>query len=119
MDDDSNEPTIDWGSDDDVATAVPPPEQEEEESGPLAVDLPAMGSGFSEEDFDDNDDEPFDRPDAQKFGIVGGKGVGKSYLFQAMVYRTLSGQQSGALTYYLERDSMRLFAATGNTEMAQ
>jgi hypothetical protein len=57
--------------------------------------------------------EPFDRPGAQKLGIIGGKGVGKSYLFQAMVYRAYSGQQSGALTYYLENDSMRIFTATG------
>lgn len=57
--------------------------------------------------------EPFDRPDAHKVGILGGKGVGKSYLFQAMVYRTFAGVQSGALTYYLERDGMHLFQAAG------
>jgi hypothetical protein len=58
-------------------------------------------------------DEPFDRPDAHKVGILGGKGVGKSYLFQAMVYRTYAGLQSGALTYYLERDGIHLFKAVG------
>jgi hypothetical protein len=60
-----------------------------------------------------SDAEPFDRPGAQKVGILGGKGVGKSYLFQAMVYRTFAGVQSGALTYYLERDGMHLFKAAG------
>lgn len=70
------------------------------------------------EDFDDTDHEPFDRPGAHKLGIVGGKGVGKSYLFHAMVYRTYSGLQSGALTQYLERDAMHLFAALGETDQA-
>jgi hypothetical protein len=60
-----------------------------------------------------SDVEPFDRPDAHKVGILGGKGVGKSYLFQAMVYRTYAGMQSGALTYYLERDGIHLFKAAG------
>ena len=40
---------------------------------------------------------------------MGGKGVGKSYLFQSMVYRTYAGNNSGALNYYL--DKIRLFAA--------
>lgn len=61
-------------------------------------------SGFFEDD-----DEPFDLPGAEKLGIVGGKGVGKSYLFQAMVYRTYAGPQAGALSYYL--DGIRLFRA--------
>lgn len=69
--------------------------------------------GYGESDFE-NDDEPFDREDAHKIGIIGGKGTGKSYLFQAMVYRTFAGQQSGALTYFLENDGMRLFTATAN-----
>lgn len=47
---------------------------------------------------------------ATKLGIVGGKGVGKSYLFQAMVYRTLSGNKSGALTYFLEKDGIQLYS---------
>jgi hypothetical protein len=66
---------------------------------------------------EENDDEPFDRPDTHKVGILGGKGVGKSYLFQAMVYRTYSGLQSGALTYYLERDGIHLFRAAGSSDM--
>jgi hypothetical protein len=56
--------------------------------------------------------EPFDRPDTQKLGIIGGRGVGKTYLFQSMVYRTFAGPQAGALTYYLEKDGMHLFEAS-------
>ncbi|MBV9497577.1 MAG: hypothetical protein JOZ54_25295, partial [Acidobacteria bacterium] len=59
-------------------------------------------------------DEPFDRPDTQKLGIIGGKGSGKTYLFQAMVYRTLAGAQAGALTHYLENDSTHLYRASGD-----
>ncbi len=59
----------------------------------------------------DADDAPFDHPNVEKLGIIGGKGVGKSYLFQAMVYRTCAGAQSGALTYYLEDGAARLFSA--------
>jgi hypothetical protein len=64
-----------------------------------------------EEKHEDDGREPFDRPDAAKLGIIGGKGVGKSYLFQAMVFRSYSAKHSGALTYYLERDGMHLFEA--------
>jgi hypothetical protein len=68
---------------------------------------------YRDEDFDDKDDEPFDRPNAHKLGIIGGKGVGKTYLFQAMFYRCFAGEQAGALTRYLERDGAHLFIATG------
>lgn len=47
----------------------------------------------------------------QKLGIVGGKGVGKSYLFQAMVYRTYANTQAGSLAYYLDRGGIRLYTA--------
>lgn len=63
------------------------------------------------------EDEPFDLPGTEKLGIIGGKGVGKSYLFQAMVYRTFSGPQSGALNYYL--DGIRLFYAIRRSDRAQ
>ncbi|MDQ3283125.1 MAG: hypothetical protein M3Q69_17125 [Acidobacteriota bacterium] len=66
---------------------------------------------FDAADFEESHDEPFDRPGTDKVGIVGGKGTGKSYLFQAMVYRTFAGRHSGALTWYLERDAMQLFMA--------
>ncbi|ASF48358.1 hypothetical protein [Methylovulum psychrotolerans] len=42
------------------------------------------------------------RESKQKLGIIGGKGSGKSYLFQAMVYRTYAKKQAGALAYYLD-----------------
>ena len=74
--------------------------------------------GFAAADFDADDHEPFDRTGTHKMGIIGGKGVGKSYLFQAMVYRTFAGRHSGALTYYLERDAMHLFVAQGQTNGA-
>lgn len=57
------------------------------------------------------DQEPFARADTFKVGILGGKGVGKSYLFQSLVYRTYAGTQSGALTYFLEQDAIRLWRA--------
>jgi hypothetical protein len=37
----------------------------------------------------------------EKLGIVGGTGVGKSFLFLAMVYRTY-GAHAGAMSYFLE-----------------
>jgi len=43
-----------------------------------------------------------------KLGIIGGSAVGKSYLFQAMVYRTQSSPQAGSLAYYLDRKSAGL-----------
>jgi len=52
-----------------------------------------------------------DQADAAKLGIVGGRGVGKSYLFQAILYRTQSGIQSGALSYFLDGDETRLYSA--------
>lgn len=122
MTDDAENDSTDWGIDEDEGEPALPvrlPERSASSTPPEVLpDAPVVEAApqpeiFTEEDFDKTDDEPFDRPDAQKFGIIGGKGVGKSYLFQAMVYRTLSGKQSGALTHYLERDSMRLFTAMG------
>jgi hypothetical protein len=54
-------------------------------------------------------EEPFDRTGTTRVGLLGGKGVGKSYLFQAMVYRTLDGRHSGAMSYYLDRDTVRVY----------
>jgi hypothetical protein len=54
-------------------------------------------------------EEPFDRTGTTRVGLLGGKQVGKSYLFQAMVYRTLDGRHSGALSYYLDRDTVRVY----------
>ena len=119
MNEETNKDAVPW--DTDITPILPLPK----EPSPAAsfdaseIDTPVEPAaplppvdGSSEEDFD-KEDEPFDRPDSQKLGILGGKGVGKSYLFQAMVYRTFAGRQAGALTYYLERDSMRLFIAEG------
>jgi GTPase SAR1 family protein len=46
-----------------------------------------------------------------KFGIVGGKGVGKSYLLQSLVYRSY-GEQAGALTPYLDKRKILLSSGT-------
>src|SRR6185436_13845110 len=109
------DPVVAAPPDEDDADAAPSPEMlllgDAEQDADFEMALPPP-EGFSDDDFE-KEDEPFDRADAQKLGILGGKGVGKSYLFQAMVYRTFAGRQSGALTYYLERDSMRLFMAAG------
>lgn len=51
----------------------------------------------------------FDRRGTTRVGLLGGKGVGKSYLFQAMVYRTLDGRHSGALSYYIDHDTVRVY----------
>jgi hypothetical protein len=131
MDDSSKDP-IQWEPDGNVVPMIPGTTVAHEPESPIVDDQaersydalvldqsesasapPVMPEGFTESDFE-QEDEPFDRPDAQKLGILGGKGVGKSYLFQSMVYRTFAGQQAGALTYYLERDSMRLFMAEGS-----
>ena len=94
-------------------TIAPLPADAADLEVPAAV--PEVPMTFKADDFDDTDHEPFDRPDTYKLGIVGGKGVGKSYLFQAMVYRTFAGLQSGALTYYLEHSGSHLFIGSGST----
>ena len=43
-----------------------------------------------------------------KVGLLGGKQVGKSYLFQSMVYRT-HGRDMGALSYYLSKANVRVY----------
>lgn len=56
-----------------------------------------------------SDEEPFERPGTTRVGLLGGKGVGKSYLFHAMVYRTLDSRRAGALSYYIDRDAVRVY----------
>jgi len=62
--------------------------------------------------------EIFETKNAAKISLIGGKGIGKSYLFQAMVYRSWSNQLSGALSYYLDCDSTRLVAAQSRQDPA-
>ncbi len=100
-----------WEVEDD---AMPAPAGDGGESSVLE-DL-SEDDAYSDKDFDDGDldaeeEHAFATLASQKVGIVGGKGVGKSYLFQAMVYRTSAGKKAGALTYYLEKDAVRLFSA--------
>lgn len=66
---------------------------------------------------EEDDDEPFERPGVQKLGIVGGKGVGKSFLFQSMVYRTYSQVQAGAMSYFLRKT--KLFYAVQREDKAK
>lgn len=54
-----------------------------------------------------------------KLGIIGGKGVGKSYLFQAMVSRSFHTAKAGALAYYLDRQSIRLHTAIRQEDPAR
>lgn len=65
------------------------------------------------------DDEPFERADSFKVGILGGKGVGKSYLFQAIAYRTYAGTRAGALTYFLDKDATRLWRALQRSDQPE
>ncbi len=91
-------------------------------AGGLGVGAPRPAAPPVDEDFgadDFEEEQPFAASEVQKLGIVGGKGVGKSYLFQAMVYRTYAGGKSGAMTYYLENDAIRLFSALERDDRAR
>lgn len=44
-----------------------------------------------------------------KLGIVGSKGVGKSYLFHSMVYRLINTIQAGALSYFLKDSNIEIW----------
>jgi len=95
-----------------------------ERTGPAAsTDLrsettPPSGELYSESFLEaEAEDDPFDLPGTEKLGIVGGKGVGKSFLFQALVYRTYSKAQAGAVGLYL--DKTRLFYALQRKDKAQ
>ena len=48
-------------------------------------------------------------PQSHRVGILGGKGVGKTYLFQAAVFRTLASRRSGALSYLLRGGKVQVF----------
>lgn len=80
------------------------------QSAPRSAEAPVTSPAAAPHLIDEHD-VPFELAGAQKLGIVGGKMAGKSYLFQAMVYRTTAGVKSGALTYYLEGGGIRLFSA--------
>lgn len=78
----------------------------------------STGELYSDDFFEAEDDaEPFDLPGTEKLGIIGGKGVGKSFLFQGMVHRTQSKAQAGAMSTYL--DKARLFYALSRKDKAQ
>jgi hypothetical protein len=77
---------------------------------------PGEPEGYSDEDFE-REQETFADSGASRLGIVGGRSVGKSYLFRAMVYRTYARLQSGALASYL--DGTRLFRALRKEDAVQ
>jgi hypothetical protein len=79
---------------------------------------PPVEEPYPDEFFEKEDDgEPFDLQGVEKLGIIGGKGVGKSFLFQAMVYRTYAKNQAGAMSLFL--DKARLFQALQREDKAR
>ena len=66
-----------------------------------------------------SDDPSFERKAGEpKLGIIGGKGVGKSYLFQAMVARSFNTDKAGSLSYYLAPQGIRLHTAVNRNDPA-
>ena len=53
----------------------------------------------------------FEIKNAARIVLIGGKGTGKSYLFQSMVQRTQSHHCAGALSYYLDGNRTQLLSA--------
>jgi len=104
-----------WAADSDEVVAAFKGDREPTRASSAAAAARPVGSHESppaaEVDFFDVGEEPFaDFRDLQKLGIIGGKGVGKSYLFQAMVYRLQNAKKSGAMSYYIENDSISLMS---------
>ncbi|MBT3219856.1 MAG: hypothetical protein HN348_12270 [Proteobacteria bacterium] len=103
----SNDDT-DWG--DDELVAPPIAKQDEPAKAPIVDDMEDPDEGF----FDDlntqeaieglpweEDEAEFDQPASFKMGIIGGRAAGKTYLFQAMAYRTINPRRAGVLTPFL------------------
>jgi hypothetical protein len=91
----------------------PPADEAQPQSRPTAWTIPS-------EDFFDVEPEPFGRyRKVQQLGILGGKGVGKSYLFQAMVYRAQHAQRAGALSYFLDNAGIELVKTANPEERAR
>lgn len=63
---------------------------------------PAPAAPLTTDDVRDvlTDDVAFGQMPGHRLGLLGGKGVGKSYLFQALAYR-VSGRSAGGLAYFL------------------
>jgi hypothetical protein len=73
--------------------------------------LPKRGNRGAAADSVFFDTEVFRGRGIEKVGIIGGRGVGKSYLFQAMVYRVQHAPRSGALSYFLDGGGIALAMA--------
>lgn len=84
---------------------------EDRDSGPSVEEelagfetVPPVEEPYSKDFFEpDEESEPFDRPGTEKLGIIGGRQVGKSFLFQAMVYRTYSKANAGVMSRFLDK----------------
>jgi len=71
-------------------------------------------------DWIEDEGEVFERAaGGLKLGIIGGKGVGKSYLFQAMVARSFHADKAGALAYYLDTQGIVLHTAIRREDPAR
>ena len=73
-----------------------------------AIHLPSVVDGTPDGNLS-AEKEMLPSKSSQDVGIVGGKASGKSYLINAIVYRTTSGARAGSLSPYLHRDAVRLF----------
>lgn len=61
----------------------------------------------------------FRSPDALRIGIVGGKGAGKSYLFQSLVYRVSDLERRGCLAPFLRRSRPSVLTARSQSDEAE
>lgn len=120
-----SEPSDDWGDviDDprepwirlDDLPEEPDPDETWTTEPPVRPEPPEPADAFF-----NVDQEAFDRyREVRKLGILGGKGVGKSYLFQAMVYRTQDAHRSGALSYFLDNQGIELVKTFAREERAR
>ncbi len=124
------EPSSKWG---DRPIPLPPsslppvePEEERDQTGPSSSQeppragsaAPAARPGPADALVEETEEgAPFNLPGVEKLGIIGGKGVGKSFLFQAMVFRAYSKSQAGAMSLFLEK--VRLFHALQRSDKAR
>ena len=50
--------------------------------------------------------EDYAQLDKRKIGLLGGKGAGKTYFFNGIIYRTLTEEKAGAVSYYMRSSSL-------------
>jgi len=64
--------------------------------------IPSVSKTSSEEEAEEKRPKTGEL-DKTKIGLVGGRGVGKTYFFHGVIYRTLDHNQAGAVSYYLDK----------------